>query len=68
MMVKDSKRFPAEPGNWAYFAFFHKASGYDRAAKERPREQCASCHVKLASETDYVIVKAHLGLLPGQIQ
>jgi hypothetical protein len=24
--------------------------------------------VKLASETDYVIVKAHLGLLPGQIQ
>lgn len=68
MMVKDSKRFPAEPGNWAYFAFFHKASGYDRTAKERPREQCASCHVKLASETDYVIVKAHLGLLPGQIQ
>ncbi len=68
MMVKDRTRFPRDPGNSAYFAFFRKASGYDRTATKRPQEQCASCHVKLASDTDYVITKAHLGLLPGNIQ
>lgn len=68
MMVKDRARFPSDAGNWAYFAFFHKASEYDRTATKRPREQCSSCHVKLASDTDYVITKAHLGLLPGNIQ
>jgi hypothetical protein len=68
MMVKDQERFSNAPGNWAYFAFFRKTSGYDPTAQNRPREQCESCHVKLASDTDYVIVKAHLGLLPGNIQ
>jgi hypothetical protein len=68
MMVKDRARFPADPGNWGYFAFFHKASGYDKTASKRPADQCASCHVKLASDTDYVITNAHLGLLPGRIQ
>lgn len=68
LMVKDRERFPAEPGNWAYFAFFRRASGYDRTAKERPRQQCSACHVKLASDTDYVIVKAHLGLSADNIQ
>ena len=68
MMVKDSKRFPDVPGNWGYFGFFRKKSGYETVAQIRPQDQCASCHVKLASDTDYVISKAHLGLSPENVQ
>jgi hypothetical protein len=67
MMVKDRNRFPDAPGNWGYFGFF-RHSTYERLAKLRPQNQCASCHVKLASDTDYVITKAHLGLSQGNIQ
>ena len=28
----------------------------------QPTTTCISCHVRLASDTDYVIAKAHLGL------
>lgn len=67
MMVKDRNRFPDAPGNWGYFGFF-RHSTYERLATLRPQNQCASCHVKLASDTDYVITKAHLGLSQGNIQ
>ena len=68
MMVKDAKRFPNAPGNWGYFGFLRVKSGYETVAEVRPIDQCASCHVKLASDTDYVISKAHLGLSPETIQ
>jgi hypothetical protein len=68
MMVKDSKRFPDAPGNWGYFGFLRDSSNYEGVAKVRPQGQCSSCHVKLASDTDFVISKAHLGLSPGNLQ
>ena len=62
MMVKDSSRFADAPGHWGYFSFGHKPLPYDKTASVRPPQACASCHVKLASDTDYVISRAHLGL------
>jgi hypothetical protein len=67
MMVKDSKRFPSQPGHWGYFGFFRR-DAWDQTAQARPQEQCAACHVKFASATDYVIVQAHLGLAPSNTQ
>jgi hypothetical protein len=67
MMIKDSKRFPMQPGNWAYVGFFYRGSGFDSTAKVRPQAQCAACHVKLASNTQYVFTQAHLGLQVGNI-
>ena len=65
MMVKDRTRYPGLPGNWGYFAFFRVTASYDASAKPRTQEQCAACHIRLAADTDYVIVKAHLGLSTG---
>jgi hypothetical protein len=62
MMVKDSKRFADAPGHWAYFSFGHKLPPYDSTARLRPLQQCASCHVRIASDTDYVVSRAHIGL------
>ena len=62
MMVKDSRRFAVAPGHWGYFSFGHKPLPYDATAALRPLEACASCHVRLAFDTDYVIARAHLGL------
>ena len=62
MMVKDSRRFSDAPGNWAYFSFGHKLPPYDGTARARPLQQCASCHVNLAADTDYVVSRAHIGL------
>jgi hypothetical protein len=60
MMIKDSSRFADSPGHWGYFSFGHKPPPYDAAA--HPSGNCAGCHVKLASDTDYVISRAHIGL------
>ena len=68
MMVKDSKRFPSEPGNWGYFAFRSNGSIYQATATVRPQQQCASCHMRLASNTDYVFSRTHIGLPPGNPQ
>lgn len=38
--IKDSKRFPNEPGNWAYFSYGHK---YPLKA-EAPKNGAASCN------------------------
>ena len=62
MMVKDSKRFPSAPGNWGYFAFRSNGSVYQSTTTVRPEQQCASCHMKLSSNTDYVFSKTHIGL------
>ena len=68
MMVKDSKRFPSEPGNWGYFAFRSNGSTYQATATLRPQQQCAFCHMRLASSTDYVFSRTHIGLLSGNTQ
>jgi Cytochrome P460 len=68
MMVKDSKRFPSAPGNWGYFAFRSNESMYQATATVRPQQQCASCHMRLASNADYVFSSTHIGLLPGNSQ
>jgi hypothetical protein len=62
MMVKDAKRFPDSPGHWGYFSFGHKPPPYDSTAAIRPKQQCESCHIRLASDSDYVISRAHIGL------
>jgi hypothetical protein len=68
IMVKDSKRFPSAPGNWGYFAFRSNGSMYQATATARPQQQCASCHMRLSSNTDYVFSSTHIGLLPGNSQ
>jgi hypothetical protein len=62
MMVKDAKRFPGGMGNWGYFSFGHKPPPYENTSMVHSKQQCESCHIKLASDTDYVITRAHVGL------
>ena len=66
MMIKDAKRFPDAPGNWGYFTFGHRPPPYDPIAHVAPRAKCSMCHEKLATNTDYVITRAHIGLDDGQ--
>ena len=53
--VKDSKRFPGEPGYWAYFSFGHKYPLAKTSAKQ-PVASCNSCHAPNAAD-DYVFVQ-----------
>lgn len=46
--VKDSRRFPDDPGNWAYFSFGHKYPLKAEAAKNGAAS-CNSCHEKNAT-------------------
>ena len=41
--IKDSKRFPNEPGNWAYFSYGHKYPLKTEAPKNGAAS-CNSCH------------------------
>jgi hypothetical protein len=66
MMVKDEKRFPSAPGHWAFFSFGHKPPPYDSVSPVRSASQCQSCHIRLASDTDFVISRAHIGLVRAQ--
>ena len=47
--VKDSNRFPDEPGNWAYFSFGHSYPLADTAEKF-PAAACSSCHEAAAAD------------------
>lgn len=67
MMVKDKRHFPNEAGNWAYFGFGHQSPPYKVSALPFPREQCASCHIKNASKSGYVFVRAHIGLAANAV-
>ena len=66
MMVKDERRFPSAPGHWAFFSFGHRPPPYDPVSPVRPASQCQGCHVNLASDTDFVISRAHIGLARTQ--
>ncbi len=55
--VKNSKQFPKEPGNWAYFTFSHKAPPYPDTAKMNPASSCnTACHQSLAAD-DWVFTQ-----------
>lgn len=53
--VKDSKRFPNEPGYWAYFSFGHS---YPLAESTQAQavENCSSCHQVQAAQ-DFVFTQ-----------
>jgi len=53
--VKDKKRFPNEPGNWAYFTF-DLASAPGSVAQAKPTAMCAACHQTHAA-TDLVFTQ-----------
>lgn len=67
MMVKDSKRFPDAPGNWAYFRFLAHGPAYATTSAVLPENQCQSCHVRFASKEDYVFTDTHIGLISGNV-
>jgi hypothetical protein len=55
VMLKDSKRYPGEPGGWVYFSYGHQAPPYERFSRMRDRAQCAQCHIDhVGPEDDYV--------------
>lgn len=53
--IKDSQRFPNEPGNWAYFSFGHEYPLMD-AADAFPTASCNSCHQSSAAQ-DFVFTQ-----------
>ena len=53
--IKDSTRFPNEPGNWAYFSFGHEYPLAD-AAEPFPTAACNACHDASAAE-DFVFTQ-----------
>ena len=62
--VKDSKRFPEEPGYWAYFSFGHS---YPLASKTKAQitASCAACHQVLAAD-DMVFTQYYPVLQPAK--
>lgn len=62
--VKDSRRFPDEPGNWAYFSFGHE---YPLATTTslQPVENCNSCHAASAAD-DWVFTQYYPVLLSAR--
>lgn len=53
--VKDSKRFPNEPGNWAYFSFGHSYPLKDQSAPQATAT-CNACH-QASGEEDWVFTQ-----------
>ena len=56
LTIKDLKRYPKEPGGWAYFSFGHKPQPYNQTAKIFPTESCNSCHQGNAAD-DFVFTQ-----------
>jgi hypothetical protein len=48
--VKDSKRFPNEPGHWAYFSFTNPGHPPNATTKEKPTAECNPCHQQYAAD------------------
>jgi hypothetical protein len=53
--IKDTERFPKEPGGWAYFSFGHELP-YETLAKAFPTDACAACH-EAAADYDMVFIQ-----------
>lgn len=54
--LKDSARYPDEPGGWAYFSFGHQPEPYAQSAAAFPTETCNACHDANADE-DWVFTQ-----------
>lgn len=53
--IKDSRRFPDEPGYWAYYSFGHDYPLEDRV-EPNPTAACNTCHEENAAE-DWVFTQ-----------
>ncbi len=53
--IKDSKRFPDEPGYWAYFSFGHSYP-LAQAAEAFPTGACNTCH-EVSAADDFVFTQ-----------
>ena len=47
---KDSKRYSADTGGWAYYTFGHHDEPYNNTAAAMPGASCAACHTASAAE------------------
>ena len=54
--MKDSKKFPKEPGNWGYFSFTNPDKSLKSIASAFPAENCNACHEASAAE-DWVFTQ-----------
>ena len=53
-MIKDSKRFKNNPGNWGYARFIKKENKYE--PWKNGTQSCIACH-NLAKDNDYLFTK-----------
>ena len=44
LTIKDTAKFPNEPGGWVYYSFGHHAPPYAQTAEAFPTESCNACH------------------------
>ena len=56
LLVKDTARFPDEPGGWAFFSFGHSGEPYAETAAAFPTEACNACHEANAAD-DFVFTQ-----------
>ncbi|MFM9913612.1 MAG: cytochrome P460 family protein [Methylophilaceae bacterium] len=64
--VKDSKRFPSAPGNWAYFRFTIEGSkDLNIKALAQAHNSCAACHQANAAQ-DFVFTQHYPVLRAGK--
>lgn len=56
LAVKDTQRFPDEPGGWVYFSFGHQPEPYAETAAAFPTESCNSCH-EASAANDFVFTQ-----------
>ena len=58
LTVKDTARYPDEPGGWVYFSFGHNTPPYADTAKAFPTEACNACHEASAAD-DFVFTQIY---------
>ncbi len=56
LTVKDTTRYPNEPGGWAYFSFGHNTPPYAKSAKAFPTDSCNACH-EASAQDDFVFTQ-----------
>lgn len=56
LTVKDTERFPDEPGGWVYYSFGHQPEPYEKTATAFPAAACNACHAASA-DTDFVFTQ-----------
>ena len=56
LSIKDTKRFPDEPGGWVYFSFGNEGKPYKKTAEAFPTASCNECH-QSGAETDFVFTQ-----------